>query len=128
MILFKDSRLKEEFESTPLLLQLITKDLAHFCETTFNKDVIITRVLEKIEGSSGVHEDSRAVDIRNQHDEKFFFTELEIAPMLDYLNNKYYRNDGKPTAIHHSFCGGPLHIHIQIADSVKAYMKEKPNG
>lgn len=116
--------LKSEFDESPLLLQIIVKDLALFCLENFSINITITRVLEKIEGATGVHQDHRAVDIRDEHAGEFVFKQEEIDKLLAYINQKYYRNDGKPTAIHHSFNGGPKHIHVQIASTTKTYMRK----
>lgn len=124
MIRFKAPSLKNEFDESPLLLQIIVKDLALFAYENFQIPITITRVLEKIEGATGVHQDHRAVDIRDEHAGQHTFTEDQIKELLAYINNKYYRNDGKPTAIHHSFDGGPFHIHVQIAAQTKTYMRK----
>ncbi len=118
---FKTPEVEAEYDS----LNIFLKDMAEKCDfisrAVAGKEIIITRVLEPIDGSSGVHEKRRAFDVRNEHDGLRYYTEQQVSDILEYMNFKYPRNDGKPTAIHHSFGNGPFHIHIQIAASVLSY-------
>lgn len=118
---FKDLRVEAEYSSIPVLLKIIVEDFDNYSRNAFQIDPTITRVLEPICGSSGVHEDNRAVDIRQEFDGNFTFSPTQESEILLYINNKYKRNDGKPTVMVHSFGGGPYHFHIQVAVFTKAY-------
>lgn len=119
-ITFKDPKVQAEFLKSPVLLRIIARDFALW---SLEKGIIpvMTRVLEKIDGSSGVHEDGRACDFRDEHDGIRLYTDSQITEVVQYLNQKYVRNDDKPTALWHSFCGGPHHIHLQVHLLVKVY-------
>lgn len=119
---FKDPNLQSEFDSAPLLLKILADDFVDYCKTKFNKDPICTRIREHIDGSSGVHEAFRGIDFRDQYSGTRFFMDTEISELLEFINNKYARNDGFLTMIHHSFQGGPFHVHLQIAELTTAYM------
>lgn len=104
---FKHPHLKEEFESRPETL----KQMAWFferCSMEWGIEPVITRVLERIEGSSGVHEAGRAIDFRST-----IYTEDQIVKLLDLVNRMYRRKDGKRTLIYHAFRDGAYHFHLQ---------------
>ena len=119
---FKDDDIKNEFEGAPLLLQIMANDFDSYSRAYFQKEPVLTRVLEAIPGDSSVHEDYRAVDIRQEHEGALFYTPDEEKELLNYINKKYYRNDDKPSIICHSFNGSPYHFHLQIAVFTKVYM------
>lgn len=124
-MIFKDPSLEQELANSPLLLRILAEDFVNFCQKNFNKEPICTRIKEHIEGSSGVHEAYRGIDFRDQFSGTRFFMENEISKLLAYINSKYARNDGFPTMVHHSFQGGPFHVHLQIAESNMAYKPTK---
>jgi hypothetical protein len=104
---YKHPHLEEEFKGRSQVL----KDMAFFIEKIsmeWGIDPVITRVLEKIEGSSGVHEAGRAIDFRSS-----IYNEEQIVLLLDKVNTKFRRKDGKRTLIHHAFRGGAPHFHLQ---------------
>lgn len=104
---YKHPHLEEEFKTRSQTL----KEMAFFIEKLsleWGIDPVITRVLEKIEGSSGVHEAGRAIDFRSS-----MYSEEQIVILLDRVNRKFWRKDGKRTLIHHSFRGGAPHFHLQ---------------
>lgn len=121
---FKTPQVQAEYENASLILRLLAED---FIRLSNNMGIIptVTRVLETIPGSSGVHEDSRAIDFRDEHQGRFLYTDEQIKWMLGEINTKWARNDNKPTMIHHSFQGAPYHIHLQIATLTKTYTKAK---
>lgn len=122
---FKDPSLIDEYNGRSIFLKMICQDFAGYCGYNFGIDVICTRVLEKIEGSSGVHEIGHGVDFRDEHAGENIFTPQQRDEVTQFINNKYPRNDGRPTLMFHSFCNGALHCHIQIASSTDTY---KPQG
>lgn len=104
---YKHPHLKEEFETRSETL----KQMAWFferCSMEWGIEPVITRVLERIDGSSGVHEAGRAIDFRSS-----IYTEEQIVKLLDLVNRMYRRKDGKRTLIYHQFNGGAFHFHLQ---------------
>ena len=108
----------QEYEEAPVILKWLIED---FCTTSIAWGInpVCTRILEPIEGSSGVHEDYRAADFRQEYIGKRLYSAKQERDMLNFLNKRYPRNDGFKTAICHSFMGGPRHFHLQIPDLVK---------
>lgn len=121
-MIFKDPIVEKEYSSCPLLLKLMVGDFELYSKTNFGVEPVMVRVLEAIPGDSGVHEDYRAVDIRQEHAGEFMYTPDQQKEILDYINLKYARNDGKPSMICHSFNASPYHFHLQIAVFTKVYM------
>ena len=118
---FKDMVVEKEYEGAPLLLRIMAEEFEKFSSFNFGKEPVVTRVLEAIPGDAGVHEDYRALDIRQEHDGVFMYTPDEQDAILTYFNKRYKRNDGKLSIICHSFNGSPFHFHLQIAVFTKAY-------
>lgn len=118
---FKSEVVAAEFSGLSLFLQYMAFDLDATAKADFGQEIIITRIKEHICGDSGVHEVNRAFDVRNEFDGGRFYTDEQAKKLCDYMNAKYARNDGKPTMIHHSFNGGPMHLHCQIALDTKTY-------
>jgi len=121
---FKVPRLEKEYNNAPLLLRLICNDIDSYTKERYNKELVVTRVLEPVTGESGVHQDYRAIDFRNEYCGKKMFKDFESEEIVSRFNDKYRRNDGYNTVIHHSFEGGPWHFHVQIARDTKAYMED----
>lgn len=110
---FKNEQCEKEFLEAPLKLQEIVLYFDGLCHD-LGKEAIITRVLEHVEGSSGVHEAHRGIDCRDEFENKTTFTPEEVNYITTDINNRYPREDGKLVCIHHSFGGGPMHFHFQI--------------
>lgn len=119
---FKEDRIEIEFERAPLMLQLVMEDFDKISKIHCGQEAIVTRILGKIDGDSGVHADHRAADFRDEFEGGRLYTEEQVKFLVQYMNSMYQRNDGKLTMIHHSFNGGPLHFHVQIATLTKTYM------
>lgn len=112
---FKDKVCATQFEVAPPVLKAIALDMDDYCKENFGIELLITRVLDPVPGDSGVHEAGRAIDFRDEHPEgTFLFNEDQQIELDKYVNGKYERSDGKATLIFHSFCNGPLHLHLQI--------------
>lgn len=120
---FKDVSLEDQYIRRPAELLQICDDFNALSEF-FNIEPVVTRVLEKIDGSSGVHEAGRAVDFRDEHLDKYTYTDAQATLIAAMLNLKYARHDGKKTALFHVFDGGPRHCHIQLAPSLDKYIKQ----
>lgn len=117
-MLFKNDRCRIDFDKCPSKLKeicLLFETLARKCGV----EATVTRVKEPVTGESGVHTAGRAVDFRDEfvidaERSKRLFTDEQAQSIVDTINAGYPRDDRKQVAIHHSFLGGPLHIHIQI--------------
>lgn len=118
---FKSPKVEAEYENTSVFLRDMAVNLDTWSQIDYGQEIIITRVKEQICGDSGVHEDNRAFDVRDEFEGGRIYNDDQIKVLLARLNSFYPRNDGKPTAIHHSFQGGPLHIHVQLASLTKTY-------
>lgn len=117
---FKDPSLQKEFYNAPLILQYMAEDFI-IKSNSYGIQPVITRVLEKIEGDSGVHEAYRGIDFRDEYDGQFVYPDSLRDEILSYFTAKWYRNDNHLTLMSHSFEGGPRHFHLQLAESTLAY-------
>lgn len=104
----------DQYLSRPVILKRICEDF-DLLSAAFDIESIVTRVLDPVEGESGVHPAGRAVDFRDECDGSFLYTEKQVAAIVEFLNEKYPRSDWKKVCIHHSFNGGPAHFHLQIS-------------
>lgn len=123
---FKSELIEKEFHEVSLILQYMVNLLDEHSKEKTGQEIIVTRVKEKIKGSSGVHEENRAVDVRSEFEGGQLYTEDQVKEMLTFMNSVWPRNDGKVTMIHHSFKGGPKHFHIQLATLTTTYEPAKP--
>ena len=110
---YKTDRVFNELMAAPVMLQYVAEEFNRISRQ-LGVEPVLTRVLEEVEGSSGVHEDYRGIDFRNEHKGVFLYTYEEVLAIEKYINDKFPRNDGRVTCIHHGFMGGPEHFHIQI--------------
>jgi len=118
---FKKPEMEAELANAPILLLQFAIIFDTESRMHCGQEAIVTRVLETVPGESGVHTDYRAVDFRNEFEGGFLYSEDQVKHLVEYMNNLYPRNDGKVTCIHHSFDGGPLHFHVQLATLTKTY-------
>jgi hypothetical protein len=119
---FKEERVREEFTQAPIFLQVVCADF-ELLSRFFGIEPVVTRVREVVPGSSGVHEAGRAVDFRDSFSGVFVYSEAQRKVIVDALNEKYSRKDGKPTCLWHSFNNGPQHFHVQIAADMTTYKR-----
>jgi hypothetical protein len=112
-LVFKEEGLSREYDQIPTGLKGVVEWFYHLSIAHFGITPVITRVLEHVDGDSGVHEAKRGVDIRDQHDGKSVYTPEQARFLLSEMNRRFPRTDGKLTMIHHSFCGGMYHFHLQ---------------
>jgi hypothetical protein len=124
---FKESHMQAQLKGAPLLLRFVAEDFDKLCKE-MEIEPVITRVTDTVKGESGVHPDYRAFDVRDEYGGKFVFDKMQREYLVEKLNEKYKRNDGKVTVLWHSFGGGPHHFHVQIATLTKTYMDVKPKG
>lgn len=117
---FKTDQVEKDFNNSPILLQIVTRDFCCLSKDYFQIEPVITRVLGKVEGDSGVHAEYRAVDIRDEFMGKRTYKKSQVQGLLGMINGKYGRIDGFETMMHHSFKGGEWHFHIQTtAETIK---------
>jgi hypothetical protein len=112
---FKTPELMEEFYQAPAMLQVMATWFEQLCIAHFSIEPTVTRILETVPGSSGVHEAGRAIDFRDEHAGRRLFTDEQVAFLISHMNARFPGNDSKLTCIHHKFAGGPAHFHIQIS-------------
>lgn len=115
---FKEPKTHTEYQKAPVVLRMLMDD---FCLLSERMGVspVCTRIKGKIEGDSGVHADYRAADFRHEYAPgKFLYTKAQKDEILDGINSRWPRSDGKQTAICHSFSGGPEHFHLQVPRDV----------
>lgn len=123
---FKTERIKDQFyNNIHIFLVMIVCDANEFCMANFNKTFTITRCTDPVPGESGVHLIGRGVDARNEYADTFAFSKEESEILVEYINEKYKRYDGKLTVKLHSFNGGPEHFHFQLAPKIDAYEAPK---
>jgi hypothetical protein len=85
----------------------------------YGVEPVITRVWDAVCGDSGVHEAHRAVDLRDETVDAlgvshWLYTPAQTDTIVNTINERYPRSDGKLVCIHHSFNGGPHHMHLQV--------------
>lgn len=124
---FKSPEVEAEMLKTSLFLREMAQKLDAASLANASQEIIITRVKEHICGDSGVHEDNRAFDVRDEFEGGRLYDDSQVQKIMTYMNDAYPRNDAKTTCIHHSFQGGPFHFHIQLARETKTY-EPKPSG
>lgn len=112
---FKTPELKEEFWRMPAMLQVIALYFEEVSLRIAQVDPTVTRILEHVAGSSGVHEAGRAIDFRDEFGAKRTYTAEQVERITADVNERFPGNDAKPTCLHHSFKGMPYHFHLQIS-------------
>ena len=120
---FKEPHMEAQLEECHPLLKLMVGDFDKLSLEISGKEAIVTRVSDSVPGESGVHPAKRAVDFRDQFQGRPTYTVDERDYILERMNKKYRRNDGKKTLIHHSFNGGPAHFHLQISAILDVYKR-----
>ena len=81
----------------------------------------VTRILGRVKGDSGVHAAYRAIDFRGVHRDKAYYTTSVIHEILDKVNKRIPRTDGRETIIYHAFGGSPDHFHLQVSYDITVY-------
>lgn len=114
---FKENYMVNQYQEVSDYLKLLASDfetISYF----FGITPIVTRVSDVVQGSSGVHEDKRALDFRDEYLGKFTYSDYQRDKILKLMNDKYHRTDGKLTLISHKFQGGSLHFHLQVPSDI----------
>lgn len=115
---FKSPELEAQYLSRSPILQKIC---AEFCALSRELGIepVVTRVLGRVQKESGVHPAGRAVDFRDDcqgADGKVrsLYGDDQAKSIVDRLNARYPRTDGKQVALHHKVDGSEYHFHIQV--------------
>lgn len=115
---FKQTHLEDQYNLLPNKLRDICEYFSYISINQHGVMPVVTRILDKVAGESGVHQAYRAVDFRNQYfvgnSPRFLYPMEVVEIIVDDINTKYPREDGKSVCMHHSFQGGPFHFHLQI--------------
>lgn len=122
---YKEPQFEHELKNSNKILQLMAKDFEYISKEIIGVDPMVTRVWDKIKGSSGVHFLKRAVDFRDEFSGVRLYDPIEVQIILNYINRKWERFDEYSTIIHHSFNGGPKHFHLQCAGDIGVYQRGK---
>jgi len=126
-MVFKSPRIQMQFNfKICLWLKLLLTDVDVYSVHHFKKPLLITRLLDPVEGESLVHLDGRAGDGRIQQEGRpRYYSQDEVRMIRQHFNRKYRRNDTYKTVVVHSFNGGPEHFHFQIAPLMSAYTSKE---
>lgn len=119
---YKTEKVRQEFRDAPVILQMVGEEFKAISRS-FGVDPVMTRVKERVKGSSGVHEAYRGLDFRDEQRAEgkstFMYTKEQANAICQFINAKFPRNDGKLTCIHHSFKGKEIHFHLQLPVYIK---------
>lgn len=115
---FKSEEMRKQFAQLPDQLKKICYAFADISEQ-MGVICVVTRVIDPVPGDSGVHEAHRAVDFRNEYEDrsgalKRLYDEDDVNYLVSTLNQRFPRKDGRLVCSHHSFKGGMYHFHLQI--------------
>lgn len=118
---FKNAQAAADYKIMPFMLRKIVDDF-EAQSLFYGVEPVVTRIREGVCGDSGVHQAGRALDSRDQvlmPDGVWakLYTLDQVTQICESINAKFKRDDGKPTCMHHSFNGGPMHFHFQIPAS-----------
>ena len=120
-MIFKEEHLEGEYLRLSIWMHLLANAFEKASMDVCGVPVVVTRILGKVEGDSGVHANFRGIDFRDEFNGTNLYTDTERELILEYMNSSFPRNDGKLTLINHSFNGGPRHWHLQGASTPMAY-------
>lgn len=122
MIFYKHPHLPQELLLCPRQL-IYAVHLFNQLSSALGINPVVTRVIETISGSSGVHSARRAVDFRDARPNGgFLYTESQRKWLLISMNEVLLpRIDKYSTLVNHSFKSGPLHWHLQVPNILGKY-------
>jgi hypothetical protein len=124
-VIFKTEREEKEFQESCPALKLVADYFVYLSINNCGVTPVVTRILRPVEGESGVHQDYRAIDFRDEQgvDGPRLYTPAQASMLVNAINKKFPRTDGKLVCIHHAFTNhlekdskrAPYHFHCQIA-------------
>ena len=121
---FKKIYMKAQLEKhTHSFLLMVAKDFEYLSYTVAGVEPVVTRVVDKVNGESGVHPDGRGLDFRDEYAPMtFLYNRKDADKICAIINKKYQRTDGKKTILHHRFKPkSPLHFHLQVSLNAGIY-------
>lgn len=134
-MLFKHDHIEKELEGACPALQAIARTFEEL-SMKLGIEPVITRILDPVTGESGVHQDYRAIDFRNEMGVggPRLYTDEQAELLVKQMNLRFPRKDGLKTCIHHAFInhqgrGGraPYHFHTQIPYWAKQFPGPYPH-
>lgn len=121
---FKTPQEEEEFKYAPEALRVIAFYFDGLSRDACGVEPVVTRIKRKVDGESGVHQDYRAIDFRDEVGVggPRLYTPDQVEFLYKALNLKFPRGDGKLVCIHHAFVNhkkpdsgrAPYHFHLQF--------------
>jgi len=137
---YKSRKVKKQFiyDVNPLMCAIV-EDADRYAYAMFGHGLFLTRCLDRIKvgKESGVHWSGRGVDARCEYvangESIWYFSKEQADNIVAYINEKYMRTDGLPTAMLHPSVGpdgekGPYHFHFQLAWNVGVYHRKESNA
>jgi len=119
-LIFKHPNIELEFQNAPLMVQFVVLRFVELSVTMYGIQPVITRILDPVAGESGVHNQYRAADVRNEFMGIHMYTKEQSDTLVMLINQEFRRIDGFETVIMHSFKGNPAHFHFQTPhESIK---------
>jgi hypothetical protein len=123
-MLFKTPQEEEELKYAPMALRLVAIYFSNLSRDACGVVPVVTRIKRKVEGESGVHQDYRAIDFRDEMGVggERLYTDDDVKFLVEAMNSHFPRQDGKLVCIHHAFTNhkkpdssrAPYHFHLQI--------------
>lgn len=121
---FKTPREEEEFKFAPSALRTVALYFVTLSVDACGVTPVVTRIKRPVEGESGVHQDYRALDFRDEMGVggPRLYTDDQVEFLVNAMNLQFPREDGKLVCIHHAFVNhkkadsgrAPYHFHLQI--------------
>lgn len=137
---FKEKHMRTQlFESHTLLIK-IAYDFEYLSLKIAGVEPVITRVWDPVPHESGIHPARMAFDARNEYKGKCLYNPDRLDLIMDKINNKYARRDGKLTVLHHRAIDynmtrnmndpvyHPYHLHFQVSPRPSDYLAGKPEN
>jgi hypothetical protein len=115
---WKSPHLKDQFDQSPEKLKEVMRYF-QIQSLAYGIEPVCTRLWDPFPGESGVHPDRRGADFRDETRGRggeacFLYPREAVQVIVDALNDRFPRDDGKKVCIYHEFDGGPAHFHLQI--------------
>ena len=119
---FKKETLKKEWNNAPLTLKVVATEIDLYMQSKYKKEMVVTRILGRLSGDSGIHAMGLALDARVQYWDtptgkwEKLFTDKEAREIESHFNKKYPRTDGYNVILYHNDgVSTAPHFHIQAA-------------
>lgn len=137
---FKEKHMREQlFECHTLLIQ-IAYDFEWLSLRIAGIEPVITRVSDPVPHESGIHLARMAFDARSEYKGEMKYKPEKLDLIMDKINHKYSRRDGRQTVIHHRAINydltrdknnpiyHPWHLHFQVSPRPGDYLANRPEN